>query len=347
MQSGQAVGWAWKRRSKNPDRRRRICRPGSRLRRGEDHARARLQRLRGRPPARSAARQHHGCGSKYPAPRQRGFSEGRAAPRRELAETIEALDGLDRFTARDSVVAMMEERELIEKTDEHTHTVPHGDRERRADRAVPDRPVVREREGAGGAGDRQRARRAHRSSSRRTGRRPISTGWRTSSPGASRASSGGATAFPPGTARTAKSSSRRRRRRPKAAAYRHYGVRQKLDRDEDVLDTWFSSALWPFSTLGWPEETPELKRYYPTSVLVTGFDIIFFWVARMMMMGLHFMKEEPFHTRLHPRHRARREGRQDVEVEGERRRSPRADRRVRRRRAPLHDGVAGDARRAT
>ena len=69
-----------------------------------------------------------------------------------------------------------------------------------------------------------------------------------------------------------------------------------LHRDEDVLDTWFSSALWPFSTLGWPDETPELKRYYPTSALVTGFDIIFFWVARMMMMGLHFMKKVPFHT---------------------------------------------------
>jgi valyl-tRNA synthetase len=67
-------------------------------------------------------------------------------------------------------------------------------------------------------------------------------------------------------------------------------------RDPDVLDTWFSSALWPFSTLGWPEQTPELKKYYQTDVLVTGFDIIFFWVARMMMMGLHFMKEEPFHT---------------------------------------------------
>ena len=66
-------------------------------------------------------------------------------------------------------------------------------------------------------------------------------------------------------------------------------------RDPDVLDTWFSSALWPFSTLGWPEETPELKRFYPTSTLVTGFDIIFFWVARMMMMALHFMKEVPFH----------------------------------------------------
>ena len=66
-------------------------------------------------------------------------------------------------------------------------------------------------------------------------------------------------------------------------------------RDEDVLDTWFSSALWPFSTLGWPDETVELKHRYPTSVLVTGFDIIFFWVARMMMMGLHFMHEVPFH----------------------------------------------------
>ena len=67
-----------------------------------------------------------------------------------------------------------------------------------------------------------------------------------------------------------------------------------LTRDEDVLDTWFSSALWPFSTLGWPDDTQEVKRFYPTSVLVTGFDIIFFWVARMMMMGLHFMKEIPF-----------------------------------------------------
>ncbi|MCP3466520.1 valine--tRNA ligase [Bradyrhizobium sp. CCGUVB23] len=69
-----------------------------------------------------------------------------------------------------------------------------------------------------------------------------------------------------------------------------------ITRDEDVLDTWFSSALWPFSTLGWPDDTPEVKRYYPTDVLVTGFDIIFFWVARMMMMGLHFMKEVPFST---------------------------------------------------
>jgi len=68
-----------------------------------------------------------------------------------------------------------------------------------------------------------------------------------------------------------------------------------LEQDADVLDTWFSSALWPFSTLGWPDQTPELKTFYPTSVLVTGFDIIFFWVARMIMMGLKFMDEVPFH----------------------------------------------------
>ena len=84
----------------------------------------------------------------------------------------------------------------------------------------------------------------------------------------------------------------------RALAEKHYAgsnVPLTLTRDEDVLDTWFSSALWPFSTLGWPDETAEVARYYPTSVLVTGFDIIFFWVARMMMMGLHFMKEVPFH----------------------------------------------------
>lgn len=69
-----------------------------------------------------------------------------------------------------------------------------------------------------------------------------------------------------------------------------------LEQDPDVLDTWFSSALWPFSTLGWPDETPDLKRYFPTSVLVTGYDIIFFWVARMMFTSLAFLEEVPFHT---------------------------------------------------
>jgi valyl-tRNA synthetase len=80
-----------------------------------------------------------------------------------------------------------------------------------------------------------------------------------------------------------------------AAATAHYGNVVELRRDEDVLDTWFSSGLWPFSTLGWPESNVEVKRYYPGDVLVTGFDIIFFWVARMMMMSMHFMDGEvPF-----------------------------------------------------
>ena len=79
-----------------------------------------------------------------------------------------------------------------------------------------------------------------------------------------------------------------------AAAATHYGRKVELVRDEDVLDTWFSSALWPFSTLGWPDSMRDVSRYYPTSTLVTGFDIIFFWVARMMMMGLHLMGEVPF-----------------------------------------------------
>ncbi|RLE29398.1 valine--tRNA ligase, partial [Candidatus Acetothermia bacterium] len=80
--------------------------------------------------------------------------------------------------------------------------------------------------------------------------------------------------------------------RAKARAY--YGRDVELHQDEDVLDTWFSSSLWPFSVMGWPEETEDLKRFYPTSLLITGFDILFFWVARMVMMGLKFMGEVPF-----------------------------------------------------
>lgn len=79
-------------------------------------------------------------------------------------------------------------------------------------------------------------------------------------------------------------------------ALKHYGKEEPLRRDEDVLDTWFSSGLWPFSTLGWPNNSAELNRYYPSNVLITGFDIIFFWVARMMMMGMHFMQDIPFET---------------------------------------------------
>ncbi len=76
----------------------------------------------------------------------------------------------------------------------------------------------------------------------------------------------------------------------------HYGRDVALTRDPDILDTWFSSALWPFATLGWPDETPELARYYPQDLLVTGFDIIFFWVARMMMQSIHFEGRRPSAT---------------------------------------------------
>ncbi|PHR58251.1 MAG: valine--tRNA ligase [Robiginitomaculum sp.] len=81
-----------------------------------------------------------------------------------------------------------------------------------------------------------------------------------------------------------------------AQADQHYGKTVELNRDEDVLDTWFSSGLWPFATMGWPEETEDLKRFYPTSVVVTAFDIIFFWIARMMMQGLHLVGDVPFKT---------------------------------------------------
>ncbi len=85
------------------------------------------------------------------------------------------------------------------------------------------------------------------------------------------------------------------------AAHCHACGSEDLEQENDVLDTWFSSGLWPFSTLGWPDDTPELERFYPTSVLSTGFDIIFFWVARMMMLGMHFMKEVPFRdVYIHP-----------------------------------------------
>ena len=91
-----------------------------------------------------------------------------------------------------------------------------------------------------------------------------------------------------------------------------------LEQDADVLDTWFSSALWTFATLGWPEQTSELERFHPTDVLVTGHDIIFFWVARMIMMTLRFTGDVPFLNRLHARAGARCPRREDVEDQGQR-----------------------------
>ena len=267
---------------------------------------------------------------------------GRTSP--ELDETLGRSHGLDRFAARKAHRRTPRSARAAGKDRaDHAHGAARRPL-RRGARAVPDRPMVRRRQDAGAAGDRRGARAERPCSCRSNGRRRSSIGWRTSSPGASPARSGGAIRFRPGTGRTARSSSpkprttrsptrwritprsrRSRSRRATTSPPTRRGVtrfaNEYLKRDEDVLDTWFSSALWPFSTLGWPDETPELERFYPTSVLVTGFDIIFFWVARMMMMGLHFMKEVPFQRRLHPRAGARRNRRQNVEVEGQRHRS--------------------------
>ena len=212
----------------------------------------------------------------------------------ELAETIDALDGLDRFTARESVVAMMTERELVEKTEDHVHSVPHGDRS-----AVPIEPFLTDQWYVNAKVLAEPA-----IASVRDGRTTIAPksyektyfDWMENiQPWCISRQLWWGHRIPAWYGPDGEVFVEETEEEAEAAAFRFYGARRKLNRDEDVLDTWFSSALWPFSTLGWPEETPELKRYYPTSVLVTGFDIIFFWVARMMMMGLHFMKEEPFH----------------------------------------------------
>jgi valyl-tRNA synthetase len=212
----------------------------------------------------------------------------------ELGETL-TLDGLDRFEARKRIVARMEARGLVEKIEPHVHTVPHGDRS-----AAVTEPFLTDQWYV----DAKKLAQAAIAAVRDGRTRFVPKQWE-------------ATYFhwmeniqpwcisrqlwwghqipawygPDGKVFVAASEAD-----AGAEADAHYGRAVTLTRDEDVLDTWFSSALWPFSTLGWPEQTPELERYYPTSVLVTGFDIIFFWVARMMMMALHFMKEVPFRT---------------------------------------------------
>jgi valyl-tRNA synthetase len=234
-------------------------------------------------------------------------------PSEMLSQTIDALHGLDRFAARKRVVEMMEAGGFLAKVEPHRHTVPHGDRG-----GVPIEPFLTDQWYVNAAELAKPAIRAVRDG--RTNFVPKNwektyfewmeniqpwcisrqLWWGHQIP---------AWYGPDGAIFVEKTEEE-----ALEAAIQHYiahegpwkaWVEEKLEnfqpgdiltRDEDVLDTWFSSALWPFSTLGWPDETPELKTYYQTDVLVTGFDIIFFWVARMMMMGLHFMDEEPFHT---------------------------------------------------
>ncbi|MFZ1775199.1 MAG: valine--tRNA ligase, partial [Rhizobiaceae bacterium] len=231
----------------------------------------------------------------------------------ELAATIASLDGKDRFAARSEVVAMMEARGLIEKIEPHRHMVPHGDRG-----GVPIEPFLTEQWYVNAAELAKPAIAAVREGRTKF----VPENWDKTyfqwmeniQPWCVSRQLWWGHQIPAWYGPDGQVFVERDEETALEAAIQHYlahegpwkaWVEEKLEnflpgeileRDEDVLDTWFSSALWPFSTLGWPEKTPELATYYQTDVLVTGFDIIFFWVARMMMMGLHFMKEEPFHT---------------------------------------------------
>ena len=202
--------------------------------------------------------------------------------------------GLDRFTARKRIVADLAALGLLEKIEPTTHTVPHGDRSN-----VPIEPWLTDQWYVNAAELAKPAIAAVESGKTvfvpKNWEKTYFEWMRNIQPWCiSRQLWWGhqipAWYGPDGTVFVAESE-----KDAAALARKHYKKAVELKRDEDVLDTWFSSALWPFSTLGWPDKTPELSRYYPTSVLVTGFDIIFVWIARMMMMGLHFMKEVPFH----------------------------------------------------
>jgi valyl-tRNA synthetase len=207
----------------------------------------------------------------------------------------EAYRGLDRFEARKKVVADMEAAGLLEKIEEIQHTVPHGDRsgveiepwltdQWYCDAVTLAKPAIEAVE---------------------TGKTEfVPKNWentyfewmRNIQPWCISRQLWWGHQIPAWYGPDGEVFVEETEEAALAAAKVHYGKDTELTRDEDVLDTWFSSALWPFSTLGWPEKTPELDRYYPGDVLVTGFDIIFFWVARMMMMGIHFMGEVPFRT---------------------------------------------------
>ncbi len=207
----------------------------------------------------------------------------------------EAYRGLDRFEARDKILAELETLDLIEKVDEHTHVVPYGDRS-----GVVIEPWLTDQWYVDAATLAKPAIEAVKSGRTvfvpKQWERTYFEWMENIQPWCVSRQLWWGHQIPAWYGPDGEIFVERTEADAQAAAEAHYGKAVTLMRDEDVLDTWFSSALWPFSTLGWPEKTPELERYYPTDVLVTGFDIIFFWVARMMMMGIHFMDEVPFHT---------------------------------------------------
>lgn len=213
----------------------------------------------------------------------------------ELNALINEFEGLDRFAARKRLVETLEERGYLEKIEDHTHAVPHGDRG-----GVSIEPYLTDQWYVNAAELAKPAMAAVRD-----GRTQIvPKNWEKTyfdwmeniQPWCVSRQLWWGHQIPAWYGPDGKWFVEKSEEEAKAAALAHYGENVALERDTDVLDTWFSSGLWPFSTLGWPDKTPELAAYYPTSVLVTGFDILFFWVARMMMMGMHFMEEIPFHT---------------------------------------------------
>ncbi|MFQ0813702.1 valine--tRNA ligase [Brucella anthropi] len=213
----------------------------------------------------------------------------------ELKALIAELDGQDRFAVRKRIVELMDERGYLEKIEDHTHAVPHGDRG-----GVPIEPYLTDQWYVNAAELAKPAMAAVRNGTTQI----VPKNWEKTyfdwmeniQPWCVSRQLWWGHQIPAWYGPDGKCFVEKSEAEAKASARAHYGEDVALERDTDVLDTWFSSALWPFSTLGWPDRTPELATYYPTSVLVTGFDILFFWVARMMMMGLHFMEEIPFHT---------------------------------------------------
>jgi valyl-tRNA synthetase len=210
----------------------------------------------------------------------------------DFAET-KKLEGADRFAARKAIVARLEEMGLVEKIEPHNHAVPHGDRSNVViEPFLTDQWYVNAHELAKPA-----------IAAVREGKTQfVPKNWEKTyfewmeniQPWCISRQLWWGHQIPAWYGPDGKHFVAATEAEAQAEADKHYGKAIALKRDEDVLDTWFSSALWPFSTLGWPDKMPEIARFYPTSALVTGFDIIFFWVARMMMMGLHFMKEVPF-----------------------------------------------------